>query len=165
MKWNPKLCYPLFLIETDRAQKYSWFFVVNSRFGFNTFGRVPNSAQFSDGLMFACDGSLFSHKGSAGWPRFSPSVCLVLDNLGIPGLVSKIAEAVTYFGPQPVSHEKLDLASFKSAVIESIEKYRRKTKPQLRKIIAPKGSFREVIEGIHWWQWTCRAIVPPQVLV
>jgi hypothetical protein len=153
MKSDPKLNYPVFLIESNRFQKFTGFNVVKNRFDFTVFGRVPNAVKFSGGSIFTCDGRCYTYQGSAGWPRFSPRLCVLLDSLLVPGLIYKLAETFIYFGPKPVSSAKLDLNSFKSAIIDSIENYDCRTQPQLRKVVATKGSFREVIEGIEWWSY------------
>ncbi len=151
MRSDPKLDYPLFLIEIDRSHEFTGYKVVRNRFDFIAFGRVPNSDKYSDGYLFDCAGRRYTYEGAAGWPRFSPGLCKILDSLILPGLISKVAEIAIYFGPQPVSVDETDLDGFKSTVISSIEEYERKPQHQLRMVIASKGSFREVIKGIEWW--------------
>ena len=151
MMRDPKLRYPLFVIESDRFNEFTGFKVIRNRFDFAVFGRVPNSAQYTKGYLFDCEGRRYTYEGAAGWPRFSPALCKVLDNILLPGLVSKILEAAVYFGPKPVAVSELDLTGFKSTVVSSVEEYEGKPQHQLRSVVASKGSFREAIEGVEWW--------------
>ena len=151
MKHDPKLSYPVFVIESDHSNEFTGFNVVRNRFDFTVFGRVPNSAKYTNGYLFDSEGRRYTDKGAAGWPRFSPALCRVLDSIILPGLISKILEAIIYFGPKPVVLSNPNLNEFKSMVESSIENYQGKPQHQLRKVVASKGSFQEVIEGIEWW--------------
>lgn len=147
------LSYPVFLVENDRTHVFTGYNVVRKPTDFTTFGRVPNSEKYSDGLLFDSKGRLFNYHGADGWPRFSPQVCAILDYLVLPGLLSKLLEAVFYFGPKLTSGEKLDLQSYKEAIIERVERFEKSDQPQLRLIIADKKDFASVIEGLDWWRF------------
>lgn len=142
MSSEPKLNYLVFLIESDRKNEFTSYKVIRNRYDFALFGRVPNSAKYSNGLLFNCDGRCYTYKGAAGRPRFSPKLCRILDNMLLPGMFSKVLEAAFYFGPKPVSVKKLDLESFRSLVVASIEEYERKPEQQLTRVVAKKGTYR-----------------------
>ena len=153
MARDPKLSYPVFVIESDHSNEFTGFKVIRNRFDFTVFGRVPNSAKYTNGYLFDCEGRSYTYEGAAGWPRFSPALCKILDSIILPGLVSKVLETAIYFGPKPVALSEPNLEGFKSMVVSSIERHQGKPQHQLRKVIASKGSFREIIEGIEWWAY------------
>ncbi len=77
----------------------------------------------------------------------------MLDNLLIPGLITKFFELFIYFGPKLMTYEEVTVDEFREAMISSIENFRDSTEPGLRNLLAAKNKYSEIIEGVHWWQY------------
>lgn len=146
------LVYPVFLIEDQKAHKFTGYDVINNRLGFTVFGRVPNSQKYRKGLVFDASGYVFSYRGSAGWPRFQPKTCVVLDNLLIPGLLTKLGELLGYFGPNLLSKENLDLGSYGGKLLTAMSVFEKKDFPELEQLLFEKQNFESMIEAIHWFR-------------
>lgn len=150
---DSKFDFPWLCVESSNTSSCFGFEVIRSRAQFITLGRVANSRAFGAGSAFTSAGRYIGYRGSAGWPRFPPRVCAVLDNLVLPGLLTKAAAIFFYYGPLLESQESVSLSVFRERVIASIENYQGHAEPQLRRVLATSNSFREIIEGVHWWQY------------
>lgn len=148
-----KADYPWLCVEESKENKYFGFEVVRGQADFITSGRVANSETFRIGCVFTGTGRYLTYRGSAGWPRFHPRVCILLDNLVLPGLLTKAAAVFFYFGPMLQGQEKLSVEEFRQSIIDSIEGYRGRTERQLRRVLAKRDSYRDIIEGVEWWQY------------
>ncbi len=145
--------FPVFLAESNPKHRYTGFQVVHSRWGFVPFGRVQNTKNFHRGIIADPSGRVCQYEGSAGWPKFPPSACKFLDNLVIPGLVSKIVETFGYFGPRLVSCERCSLGEFKEKILAAIEVFGDRDFDELRDMIAGQPDYLSVIKAVEHWQY------------
>jgi len=145
------LKYPIFIIEHDRKHEFTGFKVVHRQTRFSAFGRVPNSQQYNKGQVFDSEGQVYKYFGTSGYPRFHPKVCIILDSLLIPGLISKLLAMFTYFGPNLVEVEKVDPEEIRSRIVSEIMNYGSKDIDQLVKILSTKIDYLSILEGVEWW--------------
>lgn len=150
---SESLDYPVFLIENDRKNQFTGFNIVYRPTGYSVWGRVPNANKYQEGQMFDASGRIFKYAGSSGWFRFSPKVCSVLDSLILPGLVSKLFEALAYYGPALMTGEKVDIEEFKHRLLASIERYGSKDLDQLSSLVSKATDFVAVLEAVDWWRY------------
>ena len=147
------LKYPIAVVESSPAHEFTGFMIVRRQTGFSVLGRVPNSQKFGEGYVFDSCGQIFRYAGSSGKPRFSPKLCVILDNLLVPGFLSKLLEVFVYFGPELLSREKVLLAEFKARLLLAIEAHGSEDVDQLRQVLSDKTSFQDVLEGVDWWRY------------
>ncbi len=147
------LKYPIAVVENSPAHRFTGFMIVRRQTGFSVLGRVPNSQKFGEGHVFDSAGQIFCYAGSSGKPRFSPGLCVILDNLLVPGFLSKLIELFLYFGPELVSREKLLPAEFKSRLLSAIEAHGSEDVDELRQVLVGRTGFQDILEGVDWWRY------------
>lgn len=147
------LAYPIAIVEHKKGNPLCGFDVVYSKRGFTTFGRVPNAAKFRSGIIFDCSGQVFEYEGSSGWPRFSSATSNLLDNLLLPGIITKVVECFGYFGPTLISQELLGIETYRAKLYAAISSYGAKDLQQLKQILNAKTTYRSVLEGFEHWRY------------
>jgi hypothetical protein len=145
--------FPVFFIEDRKSNKFTGYEVTYGSTGFTVWGRVPNSKKFTSGHLFDAGGRVFKYSGSSGWLRFSPKVCLILDNLIIPGIISKLFETFGYYGPTLVTEEESDIEAYKYRLVAYIERYGSKDIDQLKSLLSGKSNFVDVLNAVDWWRY------------
>ncbi len=95
---------------------------------------------------------LCRYQGSAGWPRFSPTACRFLDALLIPGVISKVFETFSYFGPRLISCEHKSPQDFKNEILAAIKVLRTGILMNWPQWLPVQPDYLSVIKAIEHWQ-------------
>lgn len=152
-KDSPSMVFPVAIVEATNKNPYTGMYVVFRRAQFLTLGRMPNDEKYRDGRMYDAQGNIYSYSGCAGWPRFHPKTCIILEWFLIPGLIMNAVSFAVYLGPRITSVEHVEVDDFRESLIESVAVFGNKSLPELVGILKKRTSYETILLGLEQWRY------------